>query len=165
MTKVTSSQVLDQIRAAQNAYHKLVVVAGRPGTGKTRVLNEMARKLGMPVTNLGLELSQRLLNLTRRARALKVEELATEVVDKQNSGNVCLDNTELLFDSALHMNPLGFLQDLSRNRLIVATWCGVLRAGELNFAHAGHPDFFHQTVSGHPVITVSADELHLYLTT
>ena len=165
MTEVTLSQILDHIRAAQNAYHKLVIIAGRPGSGKTRVLKELAGQIKMPVTNLSLLLSQRLLSLTKRQRTLKVEELATEVVDEQNNGDVCLDNTELLFDSSLRMNPLGFLQDLSRNRLIVATWSGVLIGGELTFAHAGHPDFFHQPVSGYPVVTVSESTFHLHLTT
>ena len=165
MTEITAPQILDHIRSAQNAYHKLVVIAGRPGSGKTRALKELAGQLAMPVTNLSLLLSQRLLSLTRRQRTLKVEELATEVVDEQNGGNVCLDNTELLFDSSLRMAPLSFLQNLSRNRLIIATWSGLLNAGELHFAHVGHPDFFQQTVSGYPVITVSEDKFHLYLTT
>ena len=165
VTELTLPQLLDPIRAVQNAYHKLVVIVGRPGSGKTRALNELAGKLGMPVTNLSLLLSQRLLSLTKRQRTLKVEELATEAVDEQNHGNVCLDNTELLFDSSLRMNPLGFLQDISRNRLIIATWNGLLNAGELTFAHVGHPDYFHQPVSGYPVVTVSESKFHLHLTT
>ena len=42
MTEITAPQILDQIRSAQNAYHKLVVIAGRPGSGKTRALKELA---------------------------------------------------------------------------------------------------------------------------
>jgi len=163
MSETTIPQILNQIRAAQNAYHKLLIIAGRPGSGKTRALNDLADQLTMPVTNLSLMLSERLLNLSRRQRMLKVDELATEVVDAKNCGNVCLDNTELLFDSSLRMNPLGFLRDLSRNRLIIATWSGVMSAGELQFAHVGHPDFFQQTVIGYPVVTVLEDKFHLHL--
>ena len=86
MTEISAPQIIDQIRSAQNAYHKLVVIAGRPGSGKTRALKELAGQLAMPVTNLSLLLSQRLLSLTRRQRTLKVEELATEVSMNKTAG-------------------------------------------------------------------------------
>ena len=70
---------------------------------------------------------------------------------------------ELLFDPALRLNPLSFLQDTSRNRLLVASWNGTLFEGDLRFGAEGHPDFFSHAVAGVPVITVSRDKLQLHL--
>jgi len=106
-----------------------------------------------------------LLSQNRRQRALNAEDLATEVVEESYKSGLCLDDTELLFDSTLQLNPLGFLQDVSRNRFIVATWNGVVTDGELRFGQTGHPDYFCQAVSGYPVISVAEDKLQLHLTT
>ncbi len=158
-------ELIELVRRVQTQYHKLLVIVAPSGSGKTRLLFQVATQLQQPVINLSLLLSQRLLSQTRRQRALKAEEFAIEVVDEHLQSGLCLDHTELLFDSSLRLNPLTFLQDISRNRLIVASWNGALTAGELRFAYAGHPDFFSQTVSGYPVVSVAQDKLQLYLTT
>jgi hypothetical protein len=165
MTDLSITQLLDTIRATQGAYYKLTILAGSTGAGKTRLLSQLATDLQLPTINLSLLLSQRLLSQTRRQRALKAEEVAIEVIDEHLKSGLCLDDTELLCDSTLRLNPLTFLQDVSRNRLIVATWNGPITGGELRFAYAGHPDFFSQAVSGYPVVSVAQDRLQLYLTT
>jgi hypothetical protein len=165
MTGLPFPQLLDNIRATRGAYFKLTVIAGPSGSGKTRLLNQVAAHLQLPAINLNLLLSQRLLSHTRRQRALKAEEVAIEIVDEHYRSGLCLDDTELLFDSALRLNPLVFLQDISRNRLIVASWNGALAAGQLRFGYTGHPDFFSQVVSGFPVVTVAEDKLQLHLAT
>jgi hypothetical protein len=58
-----------------------------------------------------------------------------------------------------------FLQEVSRNRLIVATWNGAITGGELHFGQTGHPDYFSQTVNGYPVVSIAEDKLQLHLTT
>lgn len=165
MTDIPLPQLLDTVRATQGAYYKLTILAGPSAAGKTRLLSQLAIELQLPTINLSLLLSQRLLSQTRRQRALKAEEVAIEVIDEHLQSGLCLDNTELLFDSTLRLNPLTFLQDISRNRLIVASWNGPIVGGELRFAYAGHPDFFSQAVSGYPVVSVAQDRCQLYLTT
>ena len=106
-----------------------------------------------------------MLSQTRRQRALKAEEVATEIINEHLRSGLCLDDTELLFDSTLQLNPLVFLQDVSRNRLIVATWNGIVTGGQLRFGQTGHPDYFSQTVNGYPVVSVGEEKLQLHLTT
>ena len=165
MTQILFPQVLDTVRSAQGAYYKLTIVAGSFGAGKTHLLKQVATQLDLPIVNLSLLLSQRLLSQNRRQRALNAEDVATEVIDENYKSGLCLDNTELLFDSTLRLNPLGFLQDVSRNRLIVATWNGVLAGGELRFGQTGHPDFYSQPVNNYPVVSVAEDKLQLHFTT
>jgi hypothetical protein len=165
MTDVPFPQLLDIIRASQSAYYKLTILAGGARAGKTHLLKQVATQLDLPILNLSLLLSQRLLSQNRRQRALNAEDVATEVIDENYKSGLCLDDTELLFDSTLRLNPLGFLQGVSRNRLIVATWNGIVAGGELRFGHTGHPDFFRQSVNGYPVVSVAEDKLQLHFTT
>jgi hypothetical protein len=158
-------QLVDTIRATSGAYYKLTILAGEAQSGKTHWLKQVATELGLPTINLSLLLSQRLLNQNRRQRALNAEDVATEVIDENFKSGLCLDDTELLFDSTLKLNPLVFLREITRNRLIVATWNGVLTGGELRFGQTGHPDFFSQPVNGFPVVSVAEDKLQLHLST
>lgn len=158
-------QLVDTIRATSGAYYKLTILAGKAQSGKTHWLKRVATELGLPTINLSLLLSQRLLSQNHRQRALNAEDVATEVIDENYKSGLCLDDTELLFDSTLKLNPLVFLREITRNRLIVATWNGVVTGGELRFGHTGHPDFFSQPVNGFPVVTVAEDKLQLHLTT
>lgn len=164
MSDFTFSKLINLLSGAHSHYHKLLIIAGVSGSGKTRLLNQVASHLQLPAINLSLLLSQKLLSLTRRQRALKAEEIATEVIDEHLQSGLCLDNTELLFDSALRLNPLVFLQDVSRNRVIIATWNGVVAGDEIRFGHTGHPDYFCQAAIGYPVVSVADEKLQLHLT-
>lgn len=135
MTALSLPQLVDTIRATSGEYYKLTILAGSAQSGKTHWLKQVATQLDLPIINFSLLLSQRLLSLTRNQRELRAQDVATDVIDdhyKDKSG-LCLDNTELLFDSTLKLDPLVFLREITRNRLIVATWTGAVGGG-LRFA-------------------------------
>jgi hypothetical protein len=54
----------------------LVIIAGPSGSGKTQLLKQIGDQLNLPVINLNLKMSEKLLSLTRRQRRLKAEEIA-----------------------------------------------------------------------------------------
>lgn len=159
MVTLSLKELLEVIRTVQGEYHKLIIIAGQAGSGKTRLINQLASQLDMPVINLSLKMSEKLLSLTRRQRRLKAEEITRDVIDEENRTSVCVDNSELLFDSTLRLNPLVFLQDISRNRLVVCTWNGNYDGNDLSFGYAGHPDFFRQAPSGYPVFVISDNQV------
>lgn len=131
---------LEKIERASGLYHRLVLVVGPTGAGKTAALREAGARAGAPVVNVNLELSRRLLELAGRRRALRVRPLLEGVVAERRSGVVLLDNIELLFDAALAQNPLALLRSLARGRAIAAAWSGRLADGRLEYAEPGHPE-------------------------
>lgn len=135
------------IQHATSQYFRLVVLAGVPGSGKTAALQSVAQKLGCQLVNVNLELSKRLLELTRTQRSRQVERLLKEVIAAVSGDVVLLDNLEILFDTGLEVEPLRLLQLISRNRTIVASWNGSFQGGTLTYAEPGHPEFiqFKQT--------------------
>lgn len=64
----------DEVKAAVDAlafgYERLVLIVGPPGSGKSSVLRDAAEQRRWPVTNLGLELAQRMLGCVGLPSAL-----------------------------------------------------------------------------------------------
>ena len=157
MTRYLSEAVAEQIGHAENLYHRLVLVVGPVGSGKTTALRDVAERIDAPLVNVGLELSRRLLDLTERQRRFRAPELLGRIVTETASDIVLLDNVELLFDVALHQNPLGLLQRLSRRRTVVATWNGSMEDGHIVHAVPGHPEYRRYPLDG--FLTVGAEEV------
>jgi len=137
----TVSQLEQSIEQAASQYYRLVILVGAPASGKTTALQTVANNLGCQLLNVNLELSKKMLELTRTQRSRQVERLLKEVIATVPGDVVLLDNLEILFDTALELQPLRLLQVLNRNRTIVASWNGSFQGGTLIYAEPGHPEF------------------------
>jgi RNase adaptor protein for sRNA GlmZ degradation len=146
------------IEQATGQYYRLVVLAGALGSGKTAALQTVSQKFGYAVVNVNLELSNRLLELTRTQRSRQVERLLKEVIATAPGDVVLLDNLEILFDTVLEVEPLRLLQVSSRNRTIVASWNGSFRDGLLTYAEPGHPEFMQFKQTDAVVIPIGTNE-------
>jgi hypothetical protein len=133
-----SSAALDQAAAR---YQKIALVVGGPASGKSSLLRTIAQQMNMPILNLGLDLSTRLLPLTARERKLKASDIIADILDNHESQRLAVDNTEIVFDPTLMLNPLGLLQSISRTRLLVWAWNGTLDNGHVTYAYPGHPEY------------------------
>lgn len=154
----TATKLEQAIEQAASQYYRLVVLAGTPGSGKTAALQSVSQQFGYPIVNVNLELSKRMLELTRTQRSRQVERLLKEVVAAAPGDVVLLDNLEILFDTALEVEPLRLLQVSSRNRTIVASWNGSFRDGTLTYAEPGHPEFIQFKQTDAVVIPVGTNE-------
>lgn len=157
MTEVVT-QLEHAIQQAASQYFRLVILAGAPGSGKTTALQSVAQKADCELVNVNLELSKKMLELTRTQRSRQVERLLKEIIAIQPGDVVILDNLEILFDTDLEVEPLRLLQVSSRNRIIVASWNGSYVNETLIYAEPGHPEFaqFKQTEA--IVLSVGATE-------
>ena len=124
-----------------NAYHRLVLLVGPGGSGKSALLSDTAAKQNWPILNLSLELAKRLQELPTRSRPRKVTAIAEELLSEAGADVVVLDHIELIFEPDLQQDPLRLLQLLSRNRTIVAAWPGTYEAEQLVYAEQGHREY------------------------
>ena len=151
---VILAQLEQAIEQASSQYFRLVILAGPPGSGKTATMQSVAQKIGCQLVNVNLELSKKMLELSRTQRSRQVARLMKEVIAAVSGNVVLLDNLEILFDTGLAVEPLRLLQVSSRNRTVVASWSGSYVAGTLTYAEPGHPEFVQFKQSEAVVITV-----------
>lgn len=132
--------ILAQVENAAQLYYRLVLVVWPPRTDKASAFRHLEVEQGWPRINISLALSERLLELTTRQRALRVARILDDLVCARAANVTLLDNIELLFHPDLQQHPLQLLQGLSRNRTIVASWPGSFDGHALVYATSGHPE-------------------------
>jgi len=140
MTDQMRDKIKQSLRAANGLYHRLVLLVGVNGSGKTNILHNVAADLDTSVININLALSSELLELTAKQRSLRLPEILDRIICKMKSP-VVLDNLEILFDQNLKQDPLRLLQSISRNHTIIASWNGNSTGGKLIYAEMGHPEY------------------------
>ncbi|MEW5865535.1 MAG: BREX-3 system P-loop-containing protein BrxF [Bacillota bacterium] len=75
MTETLCEQIIARIGETIGLYHRLVLIVAPSGSGKTRALQEVARRRNCPLINVNLELGRRLLDLIQRQRSLYIPQL------------------------------------------------------------------------------------------
>ena len=148
--------IAEQAELAGKSFYRLVVVAGLPGSGKTRALNELKLINAWNLVNLNGTLSERLLELTTNQRRRHAAGMLRDLSEEQGNLTVTmLDNIGLLFHPSLEQNPLKTLQLASRNRTLIAAWQGEFTAGKLIYAMPDHPEY--RRIDARDVLVVSVN--------
>ena len=130
---------IDQLGELNN---KLIVLAGPRNSGKTKLLHELGKKLGVEPLNVNLELGRRLSATPHAGRGFSVGQLLRDVADKERKDDLLLlDNLELLFERGLQINPLDLIKRLAHSKRVVAVWPGELRGNRLYYAEMTHPEY------------------------
>jgi len=153
MLENTVEQIMQKIDEASSLYHRLVILALPSGSGKTAALRIVHDRLSVPLVNINLELSQRMLDLTEHQRSLQLPRLLAEVLESFDVETILLDNPEVLFDVALKQDPLRLLQGLSRNKTLVVAWNGSVNEEYLNYATPDHPEYRRYSLQNFLVVT------------
>ncbi len=137
---MTLDTIAMAVEAAEKSHFRLVLVVGGPRSGKTAALQDLSGEVECPVVNLNLRLSGLLLDLTQKQRPVRVQRILAKLIEEIGGTPIVLDNIELLFSTELRLDPLRVLQQLARNRTIVAAWPGRIEGDALTYAEPGHSE-------------------------
>ncbi len=124
-------------RASQMYYRLLVVVSDDNAKAGQRV----GETLGIRRIDVGEKLGEVLMEVSARRRPLEVAGLLEDLLDGAGGDEALLDHIEILFEKSLKLEPLTLLKSVSRRRLIVVMWSGVVEAGNLVYGVPGHPEY------------------------
>lgn len=130
-------------------HSKLILLVGRPGSGKTALLAELADRRSLKVLNVGAALGKRLAAVPQRQRSLQTNVVMRELVEEYAGGDLLLlENIELLFDRSLRLDPLDLVKRHAHARRVVAVWPGELLNDRLRYAEMGHLEYQDYGIEG-----------------
>jgi len=157
MSRALADEVMESIGRAAQLYHRLVILVAPAGAGKTAALRDVHERIAAPLVNVNLELSQRMLDLTERRRALHLPSLLAEIIGALAADVILLDNVEVIFDVSLKQDPLRLLQGLSRNKTVVVAWSGSIQGKHLVYGTPDHPEYRRYPLRDLQVVSPKAD--------
>ena len=134
-------EIRKNIQDARHLYQKLILLVGKSGSGKTGILKKISNEFAVPMINVNLEMSSRLLDIPLEKRASNLSRLFSSLLNNTGRDMVLLDNMEILFDKSLQQNPLSLLQNNGKNRVVIAAWSGAIENGRLTYARTEHHEF------------------------
>ena len=153
------ARLTEAVAQAGHSFHRLVLLVGPSGTGKTGILRQLAESQGGHYLNINLQLSQRLLELPRSKRPRQVDRILNTLTDEPPNGLFILDNLEIIFDRTLQLDPLRFLTAASRKHTLVAAWSGTMHDGVLTYAEPDHVEYKSYRNIDFQVVSLSLDTI------
>ena len=117
-------RVLETVKAVSQDRHKLVILLGVFGSGKTKILKQIEAESDAVYVNLNLELSERFLQMpaSKVGDGITAPALIDDICDQFSQGGktLLIDNVELLFSPELSkINPVDTFKRMSRERPVV----------------------------------------------
>ena len=151
------ARVIEAIRIVASDRHKLVILLGDYGTGKTAILKDVAPEVGGEYVNLNLRVAERLLALPRRQYddGVTVHRLIDELCDELSPDGrpLLVDNVELLFSPELgKINPVDTFKRISRQRPVVLALPARRQGAHAEYSLLGREDYMRIPLEDYTVI-------------
>ncbi|EGO62598.1 BREX-3 system P-loop-containing protein BrxF [Acetonema longum] len=134
---VTVQRVVETIREVEQGIEKLLLLVGGPGSGKSKVMRELAALQGWEYLDCRELMTEELLELVPKARAQEAPAIAGRVLGAKQAEVILLDGIQVLFAPVMHLEPLDLLRQLSQKFCIIAAWPGEVAGGKLVLAQTG----------------------------
>ncbi len=89
---------------------------------------------------------------------LDLDEIMSDIVNKNTSEVILIDNIEIVFNPELKRDPLQLFRHISRNKTIIVSWPGRYENQKLSYAEPYHPEYFEEKVTDLTIHSLSEQE-------
>lgn len=137
---VAIEELLGCIDSVKGKAHRLVVVTGNPGSGKSQVMREAANKKKWDYIDCRTLITEDIIELLPAMRAAKAPAMISKVLDGLEADVFFLDRVQTFFTPVLQLDPLALLRNLSEKYTLVVAWPGYYKDGHLFFERTGEPE-------------------------
>lgn len=122
---------VQEVEALKRAEQKILIVTGKPGSGKSGILREAAANKSWDYVDCRLFITEEFLELLPAVRQDKAAGIFGEILEGYDAEVVLLDRLQTLFVPVFHINVPDLLQKLGKKFVLVAAWPGYYEDGYL----------------------------------
>lgn len=112
-----------KVEELNNAKHKLLLIIGTPGSGKSKIIREYSQETGIPI----LDLDKIFCNTATDQLMNEMKNFLSTYHQKA----LLLDNKKILYAKNSTIDLLAFLKEISESIPVVATWNGKIEDGQV----------------------------------
>lgn len=143
------SQLKKAIEAAQNNDgSKLILIIGKPGSGKSKIIHEFSNETGIGILNL---------DQIFKDNSSKIESVMNDFLKTYDREVLLIDNKRVLYAKDSKIDMLAFLKQLSQNVIVVATWNGMIEDNKLIHIRSKLPENLEYPLENENITFISAD--------
>ena len=121
-----------KVEELNNAKHKLLLIIGTPGSGKSKIIREYSQETGIPI----LDLDKIFCNTATDQLMNEMKNFLSTYHQKV----LLLDNKKILYAKNSTIDLLAFLKEISESIPVVATWNGKIEDGQVFHFRKDSPD-------------------------
>lgn len=159
MKSAIIGDLITAIQTVQSDRHKLIILLGKFGAGKTAILKQTADEVGGKYLNLNMELSEKLLGIPTSqyldgttVHAI-IDQLCEDASPHQEP--LFVDNLEILFSPELgKINPIDTFKRISRERPVVIALPAYRQGSSAIYSTSGHEDYVVMPLEEYIVIEI-----------
>lgn len=111
------NRLTKDIDAAKNGESKLILIIGKPGSGKSKLIHEYSEETGIPILDLD--------NIFK-GKVTQIESVMHDFLTNYDNEVLLLDNKKILYAKNSNIDMLAFLKELTKKVIVVATWNGTI---------------------------------------
>lgn len=147
------NKLIEGVQQVSGSVEKLVIVTGKPGSGKSKALRELAdthkwqyvdcKDLVTPVDLQGISVEE------KNAKAV---EIMKNIFDNYKGSVLMLDKIQALFSPAMGLDVMQVMKQASTSKPLVVAWPGYYENNQLNFKNE----------SANTISSYSVDGVKLY---
>ena len=134
-------EFLKQVEAVQGKEEKVLIVTGKPGSGKSKLLREAAEAKGWDYVDTRLLITEEFLKLLPSERKAQAPAMLTEELSGHRGEVILLDRVQTLFVPVFHIDPKSVIDALGKAYTVVLAWPGYVNDGLLCYDKLDGTDF------------------------
>ncbi|WP_288301955.1 BREX-3 system P-loop-containing protein BrxF [uncultured Veillonella sp.] len=139
---ITAQDIKARWEELQEQGERILFVVGGPGSGKSRLIRELAEQDGWKYMEAKDLLEEEFLEVAHELRPQRAyDELSTSL--KAYDAKVALiDGVNVLFAPILNLTPVDLLKEISKEYPIIVGWRGRFDGTKLHLEHNNNPEYF-----------------------
>jgi len=115
-------KLIEAIEDVKNLDSKLILIIGKPGSGKSKIVAEYSENTGIPIVDFSRILQRDTDDLKKTME---------DFLKNYRFDVLLLDNKRAFYRAAGEVDLMDLLEDLAKDIAVVSTWNGFIEDGQL----------------------------------